>query len=104
MRAAADGAPPRDVRFVRVLDASLRFGCMRAIDDGGSSATLLVYDRPNVCFARNLPAAGDCFLCERVHSSVFVPRLRFLRTHACLRHLDIPRDLLDEYFPVFLPA
>ena len=78
------------------------FGCMEAVDESGSPATLLIYEDTRHRYLHNTPAVGDCYQCRRYHASVFIPLCRIVLEHVCLRHLPLPNDILMHYFPIFL--
>lgn len=77
------------------------FGCLRARDMRGIDAVIIIYENIHCRYVDIMPYPGDLLLCRKLHSSVYVPLHRIIQSNLCLRHLDIPGDILMEYFPIY---
>lgn len=85
-----------------IVEASpLCFGCVKAHDLAGRSASVILYENTRVKHVDIVPNAGDLLLCRLVHSSVYIPVYRIARESLSLRCLPIPSDVLQAYFPLF---
>tara|TARA_B100001063_G_C16596480_1_gene468371 strand:- start:315 stop:590 length:276 start_codon:yes stop_codon:yes gene_type:complete len=87
--------------LLKVCGSNLMFGCVKAIDENGNGATILVYENIHNFKLKSIPKCGEVFLCYKLHNSVFIPCKKLKEEHLLLRMLPISNDLLAYYFPVF---
>lgn len=88
------------MRLLTVSSPNLMFGCMKAKDETGKDATLLLYENSRNAYVCCVPFVGDVLECIHYHASVYIPVRKLLMEHIVLRLLPVPRDVLQYYFPI----
>ena len=86
--------------ILEVCDKQLIFGCMKAIDENGNNANIMIYENINVWKLGYVPKIGDMLVCKNYHSNVYIPHKIYMKAHLMLRHLPIPYDVMFHYFPL----
>ena len=87
--------------LLRVCDERISFGCIKARHITGMDATIVLYENIRKCYTANYyPRRNDILLCDYLHSSVYIALALIIEEHLCLRALNLPGDVLREYFPL----
>ena len=87
--------------ILTVQEGGLVFGCLRAYDTRGESAVIVIYEDTRNRHVDIMPYPGDSLLCKKMHSHVYVPLFRIIKTNLCMHQTNIPDDILIEYFPIY---
>ena len=88
-----------NMHLLYISNNSLSFGCVKATDLAGHCVTILLHEN-RFKHTNYSPNVGDFLLCEAYHDSVYRPLALICESHLFLRKLDIPLDILQEYFPL----